>query len=196
MRTIVFTIIIFAIIIFSTCQSTPNTLAPTTELSDKFPEDWLGTWAGMLIISKPGEDTMQVPMQLYCAENDTLTNGWDWHIIYGADTKAGRRAYTLHTRDAAKGHYAIDEHNGIILDAHLLGGTLYSRFAVSGNILTTMTRKVGESMIFEVISGKQTPVNITGNIKDIPEVQSFNISVQQRAILSRVQIREKAVNSQ
>lgn len=134
---------------------------------------------------------MQVPMQLYYAENDTLNDGWDWHIIYGADVEAGRRAYTLHTRDAAKGHYVIDEHNGIILDAHLLGGTLYSRFVVAGNLLTTMTRKQGNQIIFEIISGKQEPTNITGNIDDIPEVQSFNINVQQRAVLSRVSIEER-----
>lgn len=187
MRTTIFTIIILAIVIGSACQSTPDVPTLTAESGDKFPEGWLGTWAGTLIISKPDGDTMQVPMQLYYAENDTLKEGWDWHIIYGADTEAGRRAYTLHTRDAAKGHYAIDEHNGIVLDAHLLGGTLYSRFAVSDNLLTTMTRKEGENMIFEIISGEQTAANITGNIDDIPEVQSFKINVQQRAVLSNIQ---------
>lgn len=191
MRLSIFTIISSIILIFCTCQSTPDTPTLPTESSDNFPEDWLGTWAGTLVISKPGGDTMQVPMQLYYAENDTLRDGWDWHIIYGANVEAGRRAYTLHTRDAPKGHYAIDEHNGIILDAHLLGGTLYSRFAVADNLLTTMTRKQGNQMIFEIISGKQAPANTTGNIDDIPEVQSFNIHVQQRAVLSRVQIQEQ-----
>jgi len=194
MRLSIFTIISCFLLIFCTCQFTRNTPTAPAESSDNFPEDWLGTWAGTLVISKPGGDTMQVPMQLYYAENDTLDEAWDWHIIYGADVEAGRRAYTLHTRDATKGHYTIDEHNGIVLDAHLLGATLYSRFAVADNLLTTMTRKQGNQMIFEIISGKQTPANITGNIDDIPEVQSFNIHVQQRAVLSRVQIQEKAVN--
>jgi len=188
MRISIFTTISCIIFTFYACQSSPDTPTPPVESGNNFPEDWLGTWAGTLVISKPGGDTMQVPMQLYYAENDTLNEGWDWHIIYGADVEAGRRAYTLHIRDAEKGHYAIDEHNSIILDAHLLGGTLYSRFAVADNLLTTMTRKQGNQMIFEIISGKQAPTNTTGNIDDIPEVQSFNINVQQRAVLSRVQI--------
>jgi len=151
-----------------------------------FPESWLGTWAGTLVISKPIGDTTQVPMQLYYAENDTLSNAWDWHIIYGVDKEKGRRAYTLYEKNAEQGHYVIDENNGIILDTYFVGGSLYSRFAVANNLLTTITRKEGDKIIFEIIAGQQSSINKTGNIGDIPEVESYNIQVQQRAVLSRM----------
>lgn len=180
----------FSIMLWQACvpvvKNLPSDSTTTAPANSQFPESWLGTWAGTLIISKPNGDTIQVPMQLHYATNDTLDKGWDWHIIYGKDIEKGRRAYTLHEKNADMGHYVIDEHNGIILDCYLLGNTLYSRFAVADNLLTTMTRKTADLIIFEIISGKQTPVNSTGNIDDIPEVSSYNINVQQKAVLSRI----------
>jgi len=169
------------------CQQTsvPGKEEVVEKQVDNFPEDWLGIWKGQLVISKPNGDTTQIPMQLHLLENDTLKNGWDWTIIYGADVKKGTRAYTLYKKDKANGHYVIDENNGIVLDAYYLGNTLYSRFSVMGSLLTSMETRQGNTMTYTIISGKEKPINTTGGQDDIPEVGSYNIVVEQQAILRR-----------
>jgi len=150
----------------------------------EFPKDWEGQWKGTLIISKPNGDTTQIPMQLHILPKATAGK-WDYKIIYGNKT-TGTRPYELHTIDASKGHYQIDEKNSIILDAYYIGNTLYSRFDVGTSLLSTRLSKQGELINYEIISGRKKPINTTGGTSDdIPEVGSYNIVVQQKALLSR-----------
>jgi hypothetical protein len=163
-------------------------LSHVTSNAQTFPQNWLGKWSGTLEIHTAEGLSQSLPMQLHLLPTDS-THRYTWTIIYGTDTVAGKRAYELVTLDAAKGWYAVDEKNTIVMEAYLLGGKLFNRFEVMGNLLLCTTERVGDHLIFEIISGKLEPVSTTGNQKfkgeDIPPVRAYPVAVRQVAVLKK-----------
>lgn len=159
-----------------------------------FPATWAGKWSGTLEIFAPQGLVQSLPMQLHILPQDT-TDRYTWSIIYGEDLEKGLRAYELVPVDTAIGHYQVDEKNGIILDAFLLGGKLFERFEVMGSLLLTMTELRGEALHWEIISGSLEPIQTTGGIEAepgneeeaIPPVNGYSIKVLQRAILTKME---------
>lgn len=154
-----------------------------------FPKSWLGKWSGTLEIHNAKGLAQSVPMQLRILPTDS-TNRYTFTIFYGEDTIAGKRDYELVALDESKGFYAVDEKNTIVMEAYLLGGKLYNRFEVMGNLLLATTELVNENLIYEVISGSLEPVSTTGNQafkgQDIPPVKAFPVNVRQVAVLKRM----------
>nr|HMQ50000.1 hypothetical protein [Saprospiraceae bacterium] len=148
------------------------------------PENWLGSWQGELVIYDAQGERQRLPMELYIQPQDS---SFTWHIIYGADKTAGLRAYLLRSVDTAKGHFVIDEQNGILLDAFLLGGQLISRFEVMGSLLQSRVEVVGDTLYYEIIYGGWDAIRQSGDTvmdgDSIPPVQSFLIQGRQYAVL-------------
>ena len=153
-----------------------------------FPESWLGNWVGDLHIYKENKLVQTIPMELEMAAIDT-SDHFVWAIIYGEDKIAGRRSYELEVLDAEKGIYRVDEKNSIKLESYLFGNKLFSQFSVMESQLLCTYEKVGDKMIFEIISGSINPISITGkemiNEEEIPEVKTYPITVMQKATLVR-----------
>jgi hypothetical protein len=162
---------------------------PKTSISrDSFPFSWFGVWEGTLNIYSAKGLSQSIPMSLELAATDT-TGYYKWHIIYGADRAKGLRPYYLETIDASKGLYRNDEKNSIKMEAYLLGGKLFSNFSVEGNLLTSMQEKVGDTMLWEIVFGKEKEVSITGNqvVKGdtISAVKTMPVIISQRAVLKK-----------
>lgn len=155
----------------------------------KFPEDWLGIYSGELeIFSNQGKvQTVPISITQKSIVRDSL---YEWSITYGEDTIKGKRDYRLIIKNQSKGHYAIDELNGIILDAYLFDNKLISNFTVMSSQLTSIYTLQDEKMIFEILVNKSTPSNTTGgNEKDgekMPEVLSYPMTTYQRAELKKI----------
>ncbi|MEM6379312.1 MAG: hypothetical protein AAF705_13975 [Bacteroidota bacterium] len=153
-----------------------------------FPQSWQGIWKGDLAIYTSAGLAQEVPMQLHILPTDSV-HRYTWSIIYGTDTIAGKRDYDLLIVDAEKGLYRVDEKNSIQLESYFIKDKLFSRFEVMDNLLLTTEQLVGDTLIFEIISGKLAPVSSTGNEviegDTIPPVETFPIRVMQRALLSR-----------
>ncbi len=151
-----------------------------------FPQAWEGRWAGRLEIFNPDGKVQDVPMQLIIEPRDS-THGWT--IIYGEGEEASRREYLLKGVQPDRGLYVIDEQNTIVLDAIYIGGKLYSRFEVGGNLLLSMAELQGDVLHYEIISGRLEPRNVTGGEEyegeEIPEVKSYPVVVRQLAVLRR-----------
>ena len=154
-----------------------------------FPADFVGNWRGELDVFVPGRGPVQtVAMELQIAPlTDT---SYTWVIIYGEDKEAGRRPYELLVRDAARGHYTIDEQNGIALDAYLLGEVFVQRFDVMGNLLETQIRLQPDGTLrWEIFSGPLQTSYTSGDRvvggDTIPPVGSYGLGNYQRAILTR-----------
>jgi len=183
---------VLAILLLAACI--PASKRTQTPSLPHFPQDWLGYWTGDLYIytAKGAVDT--VPMALnHVAKNDST---WAWEIIYnkGVAGKEETRAYELHAVDAAKGHYYVDEKDGILLDSYVRGNALISRFEVMGSLLESVERienahTIEKTLIFEIFSGNSTAIRTSGDTiigKDtIPPVKSFAIPVMQRAELRK-----------
>ena len=152
----------------------------------EFPKDYIGNWSGILQIYKGTGKVQEVPMQLNIQPlKDSAGTQYSWEIIYGEKAK-DHRPYRLVPVDAAKGHWLVDENDGIQLDCFYLGGTLFSTFAVEGNLLTSMDRLENGKLYYEITSTKTKPFKTTGGLsKDSPPVDSYNIPTTQKAVLTR-----------
>lgn len=151
-----------------------------------FPQNWYGKWKGSLVIYNNRGKAQEIPMEIHCGPTDS-THRHQMALVYGEGEKQDFRAYELVAIDAANGHYQTDEKNTIYLDDFYFDGVLYSRFEVMGNLLLTRIEKRNDKLYFEVISGKVKPIATTGNDEenDIPPVNSYNITVSQRAELTK-----------
>lgn len=173
------------ILVLAACQPSQKIeIVDSETIIEEFPKTWEGKWEGRLKIFNAKGLAQEIYMGLEILPIDTSENH-TWTIIYGEGDDQQIRAYELITKDAAIGHYLIDEKNSIILDDYLLGNTLYSRFDVMGSLLTAVYRKEGDKIIFDIIAGSAEPISTTGGEDDIPEVNSFKITNAQRAVLTR-----------
>jgi len=118
----------------------------------------LGKWSGELFIfGQPGiEKLSTIHMELHISETDSA-NVYNWRIIY-KDSASDDRKYLLRTIDQAKGRYVIDEKDGILLEANLLGNALISRFDTGGSLLEIQYTLQEDSIVFEVTVSSVNPV--------------------------------------
>ena len=153
----------------------------------RFPQDYVGNWAGELAIYNAGGLAQAVPMQLRIQPlSDTA---YTYGIVYGADEVTGLRDYIIVPGEAGPHHWICDERNTILLDGYYLGGVYQSVFAVQGNYIVSTVERRGDELLYVILAGKTEPARTTGGAmekgEEIPEVASFPGTALQRAVLRR-----------
>jgi hypothetical protein len=150
-----------------------------------FPNDFIGHWEGTLQWYQTGKKTPQmVKMQLVIKPADSV-NTYTWQLIYG-EKGEDNRPYILKPVDTAKGHWQVDERNGIILDQYFVGNRFTSAFTVQTTTIVNSYWREGDQLIAEFHSLTAKPVNTTGNgTDDSPKVDSYGAKGYQRAVLKR-----------
>ena len=153
--------------------------------AQRFPHAFTGHWQGQLHWYKPGSTTPQVvPMQLVVQPADTAGH-FTWQLMYGAGGK-DNRPYLLKPVDTARGHWVIDERNGIVLDSYWIGNQFSSAFTVGGTTIVNNFSLQGDSLLVEFRSFGAKPIAITGGTeKEVPPVDSYNMRSYQKAILQK-----------
>jgi len=153
-----------------------------------FPDDWLGNWFGNLEIYNSQGLKQALPMSLELSTTDTL-GIYTWAITYGQDSTAQKRDYQLIEIDSSKGHYLIDEKNGIFLDAYHIHNELSSIFEVMGNTLLTSYKIENDELLFSVKIFPSKVVSVSGDTiienQEIPQVSSYQLTVNQTARLQK-----------
>lgn len=153
--------------------------------SDNFPQSWVGNWKGELNWYQGANPVpKKVNMELRIQPTDS-SHKFSWQIIYGSATE-DNRPYTLVAVDTAKGHWVIDENNGIVLDQYMIAGKFCGAFTVQNStIINNYWLEEGRLYIeFYNISAK--PVAITGKgTEESPSVSSYQVRTYQKAILVR-----------
>lgn len=150
-----------------------------------FPRDFLGHWKGTLLWYPADKPVQSVDMQLIIQPIDT-PGRYSWRMVYG---KAGQdeRPYSLLPVDSAKGHWVVDEHNGILLDGYWRGNRFASVFSVQGSVITEVMWLENDALQVEFITHGEAPVRESGgNAADTPKARSFPLRGYQRATLHRV----------
>lgn len=147
-----------------------------------FPKNWMGKWVGELKIDNTEKDTVfQIPMELNISPSGK-SGTWNWQLVYNGSP----RDYEMVAFETEKGHFKMDELNTIVLDQQLFDNTFISRYEVAGNFILVTNKLIGEQMLFEVIFSRRDSVNITGgSAANIPSVNSYPITVYQRAVLEK-----------
>jgi hypothetical protein len=155
-----------------------------------FPSAWTGHWRGAARVVTPERPPLEFTMELIIGPTEDPAR-WNWTIVY--DGAAGRqeRKYQLLVIDAAKGQYAIDEQQGIVLQAQLLEGTLHSFFVVQGVQLSTSERLVNagtpdEAILVEMVTSRVDRFETSGGKDGVPEVKSHRPQSVQLSRLTRV----------
>ncbi len=168
-------------------QETPT--VGTAQKSKEFPFDWIGTWRGQVTGRSSSGNDQRFQMELTVAPTDKPER-FQWTIVYDGEQGRSERLYSLVVKDRDQGQFVIDENNGILLDATLIGDTLTEHFVVGGQRIWTSSRMVhsaeGGEIHFELASANDTQANKSGGKDGSPEVLSLRLSSQQRAILKRV----------
>lgn len=110
---------------------------------------------------------------------------YTWHIIYG-DNK-DNRPYILKPADTAKGHWVIDEQNGIILDSYVHGNSVHGAFTVQGNTIVDNYKITDGKMHVEFFSINLNEKKQTGKgTEDSPFVENYRIKSYQTGVLLKV----------
>jgi hypothetical protein len=141
------------------------------EAESTLPESWHGVWTGTLKIHSSGKP-QDLHMELHIGpikESNSLT----WRIIYGKDKKRQVRDYELAPEPKRPGYFKIDEKNGIVIDARLMGNALYSHFKVGDALINAKYERRGDSLWVEIASVSAKDPRITGIKERKIEVQSY-----------------------
>ena len=159
--------------------------AVKAQQKNKFPANFIGNWKGSLQWMVAGKPTQTFTMQLRIQKTDTA-NQYSWQIIYGDDNK-DNRPYILKAIDTAKGHWVVDENNGIILDSYIHGNCLHGAFTVQGNTIVDNYCVAGNVMQVEFFSIKLADKKQSGKGTDeTPFVDSYKVGSYQTGILSKI----------
>jgi len=150
-----------------------------------FPESWTGNWKGELNWYKTGNPVPQkVNMELRIQPADTAGQ-YTWQLIYGSPTE-DNRPYLLRPVDQAKGHWVVDEKNGILLDQYWTGDKLCGAFTVKKSTIINKYWMEGDKLMVDFLTIGSIPVSSSGaENAESGIVDSYRVGGYQIAILQR-----------
>lgn len=188
--------ILFLIIIFQlSCTVSRTNLNQGKKL--KFPDDWFGTYEGTMEWFVGSEKRADIPIKIEILRNPD-PNIITWRTTYDS-TKLipvkNVKDYSITRTDSMqKGHYLMDEHNGIYLDMRLIDNTLYSCFDVTNiaksqsSRLVSADRLMNKNKLYHEIISYPEPDKKTGNSGESEgfSVKSTEKVSTQKATLKRI----------
>lgn len=161
----------------------PSVLAQTDPLAA-----WHGEWKGTcaLIPAYRGTDRFEASLRV---QPMALAGRYGWRLIYEASPAMQRsvRDYMLEAVDAARGHYVLDERNGLKLDSFLSGRAIYTHFAIGRSTLpVTYVLLSDTEMMIDLPSFETKPARRTCLTSDpYTCVDSYRLQSAQRCSLHK-----------
>lgn len=153
-----------------------------------FPENFVGDWKGIMKWYSPMRaEPQEVPMELHVHPLADSAGFYSWLLFYG-EANGDQRHYTLKPIQPERGHWVIDEHNGILLDNYWIGGVFSAVFSIENSAVWSNFRLEGEEIIVEFFGYKILPERSSGGqSQQVPKVDSYRIGSYQRAVLRRME---------
>lgn len=152
--------------------------------AQKFPDAYVGHWKGDLNIYKADKVVQTVTFALDVTPADS--GRYDWIITYG-DSAQDRRPYLLIPIDTAKGHWAIDEQNGIVIDMWVTGNKITSLFSVEGSMIQISYWRDGEDLMMELFAYPEKENSRSGKgTEESPEVKVWKFNGYQLGRMHRL----------
>lgn len=152
------------------------------------PTAFEGEWEGSMV--NLGADRSSDPLPVTMTIRLQDDGSYEWTTIYNRDVERGKRAYRLIPVEDSASDFLLDEQNGIVLRARLLGGDLVSTFQVADRTLMSRYHLVhADSLIHEVIfwsnSDKETTTGSGVGGENGQPVDSFHVDGIQRSVFVR-----------
>ena len=162
---------------------------PLAAQASRFPDTWIGRWSGTLTTASPPDSVRnRIPITLEIAREAT-GSAYTWRTVFNRDTVRGLRPYRMIPENPARGHYATDEANGVLLDETYIDGTLSSVFQVGDQVLSSRYALRGDTLTHEVLWWKPTPTRTVrgsgANSEQGATIMSFRVLGMQRAVFTR-----------
>lgn len=161
------------------------------ENTEFLPSEMKGVYKGVVKIYRENNLQQEVAMKLEIDQNP-IERGVSWVMTYGEGEEQSVRPYSVRTINAAKGHFEMDEHNGIVLHMQKVLNQYISYFHVENSLLEAVYTFIDRKTILFEIKMYHNEVNYMTGDKDfegdrIPAVKSFPLQVYQRAVLKAVE---------
>ena len=155
-----------------------------------FPASWSGVWRGQVDVHRPDGPAGDFVVELEIRPTET-PDRWTWTTRFEGPAGSQERPYELLVRDAERGTFAIDEKNGIVLEAQLLDGALVSWFEVAGSHLVTHQELLdagtaSERIRYQILWSEDDATVRTGDTGGTPEVLCHPLATLQSGTLTRV----------
>jgi hypothetical protein len=161
----------------------------TTCFAQNIPNDWIGSWYGILEISNPKGKNYSLHMELHLQKTDTVNN-WRYTIVYDNGERRDERKYNLIKADSLPGLFIIDENNGIILNEVQIGNRMFQRFEVMDNVIYGITTYEKGKITWELVSDNNKLSYQSGKgDEEIPFVTTFLPTNYQRAVLTKKKLK-------
>ncbi len=159
-------------------------------MAQKFPEDWIGSYSGDMILgyhNRPN-DTIPVDLEIEEVEEDST---WTYRMTYHSDRFGEIVKNYLYVVKSKKDdtHYILDEQNGIKMNQTYMNGSFYGMYDVMGNTYVSTLRRTDEGLYFELIAAdlnnKLESASIPEANEDAIEVESPLVTIHQSALLKK-----------
>lgn len=144
------------------------------------PADFHGRWAGTLKITSAAGEVKEASMEMVIEPIKDSKN-YKWRIVYG---KGPARDYELVPQEKA-GHFVIDEKNGLLIDAWLVGSTVHSFFQVEDSLIPVRYERTGDVLRFSLSSWTAKDPRTTKATAGTLEARAFKLQAVQVAELKR-----------
>jgi hypothetical protein len=158
---------------------------PTGARQAGLPPSWDGVWKGRTILNWASGKSEAAAMELHVSP---AAGGPSkrWRVVYVFADRREVREYEIGPAEGAgAGRLVIDEKNGFLIDNYLSGETLYSRFTINGNLVTTRFELRGGVMDVELTMFDVSKPRVTKLTGGDFEVASFSPKYVQRGTLRR-----------
>lgn len=149
-------------------------LSQGEDVRPALPESWHGVWIGKLVVHSQTGKTDELPMELHIGPIEDR-KAYTWRIIYGVDKKRQVRNYELLPEGEKAGHFKIDEKNGIVIDARLMGDAIYCYFKVNEVLISAKYERRGECLFVEIASVGLKEPRVTGIKSRMFEVEAYRL---------------------
>lgn len=144
------------------------------------PAEWHGRWAGTLQITPAAGESKETPMEMVIEPLKDSKN-YRWKIVYG---KGPARDYELVPQEKA-GHFVIDEKNGLLIDAWLVGSTVHSFFQVADSLIPVRYELAGDTLRFSLTQSTTKDPRATKMTRGDFEAKAFKLQAVHTAELKR-----------
>lgn len=129
-----------------------------------FLETVVGHWKGSCDIIQPGSPDViyEVEMERIVEPTEDPSR-YTWQIIYRTPDSEQLRDYTLVVVDEERGHYQVDENNGIVIDMYYYtNGILAQNFDVGNIRIIGHETYKGRKLNLQLLAGGLTPATTSG----------------------------------
>lgn len=157
-------------------------------LTQTFPDDWIGSYEGDMLIAQLDQptDTIPVSLELVTIETDSV---WSYKMTFYSE-KYGTiiKDYKIvaKSKNDAQNYY-LDENNGVVMGITLMDGTFYGMYEVlEMTYISTIQYRDGNLYLDLFAAPKDNPLITKTDGEEPIMVTSYPPNLHQTALFKRI----------